>query len=234
MLVDEVLAVGDAAFQQKCIDVFYGLRAEGKTIVLVTHAMSLVEQFCHRAMMLNGGEITHIGDPAEIARAYLSENFRTAPTDERHTERDAAIDAVDVWVTDANGDRVDAVAHGQRMCLHVLLEARETVRTPGISLWLSNDERVRVFAAGALENGGALGDLEPGERVEFTVEIENSLAAGRYYVGCSVVRGSAGMEPLLHRERAGDFVSYGAELYGIVDLDHTSSFTRLGAQEPVK
>ena len=63
MLIDEVLAVGDAAFQQKCLDVFYRLRAEGKTIVLVTHAMGLVEQFCHRAMMLSDGDVKLIGDP---------------------------------------------------------------------------------------------------------------------------------------------------------------------------
>ncbi len=72
MLIDEVLAVGDAAFQQKCIDVFYRLRAEGKTIVLVTHEMGLVERFCHRAMMLSGGDITHLGDPGR-GRARVPE-----------------------------------------------------------------------------------------------------------------------------------------------------------------
>src|SRR5581483_6004801 len=81
MLIDEVLAVGDAAFQQKCIDVFYRLRSEGKTVVLVTHEMGLVERFCHRAMKLSGGDITHIGDPAEIGRAYMSENFATFASD---------------------------------------------------------------------------------------------------------------------------------------------------------
>ena len=64
MLIDEVLAVGDAAFQQKCLDVFYRLKAEGKTIVLVTHAMVSVEQFCDRAMMLTDGDIKLIGEPA--------------------------------------------------------------------------------------------------------------------------------------------------------------------------
>src|SRR5205807_6760751 len=57
MLIDEVLAVGDAAFQQKCLDVFYRLRGEGKTIVLVTHEMGLIERFCHRAMMIKDGGI---------------------------------------------------------------------------------------------------------------------------------------------------------------------------------
>ena len=48
LLIDEVLAVGDASFQQKCFDVFYRLKAEGKTIIFVTHDMSAVKQFCDR------------------------------------------------------------------------------------------------------------------------------------------------------------------------------------------
>ena len=64
LLIDEVLAVGDAAFQQKCFDVFYRLRDEGRTIVLVTHAMSLVERFCHRAMLLHDGLIERDRRPA--------------------------------------------------------------------------------------------------------------------------------------------------------------------------
>ena len=56
LLVDEVLAVGDAAFQQKCFDVFNGMRDEGKTIVFVTHDMGAMKRFCHRALLLERGE----------------------------------------------------------------------------------------------------------------------------------------------------------------------------------
>ena len=55
LLIDEVLAVGDAAFQQKCFEQFHRLKAEGKTIVFVTHDMSAVERFCDRAMLLERG-----------------------------------------------------------------------------------------------------------------------------------------------------------------------------------
>ena len=61
LLVDEILAVGDAAFQQKCFDVFNRLRDEGKTIVFVTHDMGSLQRFCHRAMLLERGEMVEIG-----------------------------------------------------------------------------------------------------------------------------------------------------------------------------
>src|SRR3954463_16018882 len=70
LLVDEVLAVGDAAFQQKCFDEFHRLKAVGKTIVFVTHDMSSVERFCDRAMLIERGRIVKIDQPRVIARAY--------------------------------------------------------------------------------------------------------------------------------------------------------------------
>src|SRR5271168_4202753 len=75
LLIDEVLAVGDAAFQQKCFDVFNDMRDSGKTIVFVTHDMSAVTRFCHRAMLLERGEMVSIGDPRDVADRYLEIAF---------------------------------------------------------------------------------------------------------------------------------------------------------------
>src|SRR5918992_828686 len=75
MLVDEVLAVGDAAFAQKCMDVFRAKRAAGKTLVLVTHDMATVQSFCDRAMLLQHGDVRYTGDPEEAALRYYRLNF---------------------------------------------------------------------------------------------------------------------------------------------------------------
>ncbi len=75
LLIDEVLAVGDASFQQKCLDVFHEQRAAGKTIVLVTHDMTTVEEFCDRAMLIHDGELRFLGDPEEVGRRYFRLNF---------------------------------------------------------------------------------------------------------------------------------------------------------------
>src|SRR3954471_1275635 len=75
MLVDEVLAVGDAAFGQRCMDVFHARRRAGKTLVLVTHDMSTVESLCDRAMLIDEGEVSYLGDPGETAMRYYRVNF---------------------------------------------------------------------------------------------------------------------------------------------------------------
>jgi ABC-type polysaccharide/polyol phosphate transport system ATPase subunit len=72
LLVDEVLAVGDEAFTHKCLDKFGELRRRGKTILLVTHALNLVERFCDEALWLDGGVARMHGDPKRVIDAYLT------------------------------------------------------------------------------------------------------------------------------------------------------------------
>lgn len=71
LLVDEVLAVGDAEFRAKCLDRLHRLRDEGKTIVFVTHAMDVMKEQCDRAILLEGARIVLEGDPADVAERYL-------------------------------------------------------------------------------------------------------------------------------------------------------------------
>lgn len=70
LLLDEVLAVGDAAFQQKCSDYFNSLKDKKQTVILVTHSMENVRKFCTRAILIDNGLIVKEGDPNKIADAY--------------------------------------------------------------------------------------------------------------------------------------------------------------------
>lgn len=72
LLMDEVLAVGDANFQAKCFDIFLGYRRQGKTIVLVTHDLHAVASHCDRALLLEHGELRAIGQAADVIEAYRS------------------------------------------------------------------------------------------------------------------------------------------------------------------
>lgn len=75
LILDEVLAVGDAAFQRKCFDYFDELKKTRKTVVLVTHDMGSVERFCTRALLIENGDIKLIGKPQEVARQYTLDNM---------------------------------------------------------------------------------------------------------------------------------------------------------------
>jgi rfaE bifunctional protein nucleotidyltransferase chain/domain len=72
LLVDEVLAVGDEGFTHKCLDKFAEFRRLGKTILLVTHSLGLVERFCDDALWLDGGRVRSQGDPKRVVDAYLA------------------------------------------------------------------------------------------------------------------------------------------------------------------
>jgi ABC-2 type transport system ATP-binding protein len=70
LLMDEVLAVGDIPFQDKCFDIFRKFKTNGRTIMLVTHEMSIVEDFCDRALILDCSRIVNEGDPKEMVDQY--------------------------------------------------------------------------------------------------------------------------------------------------------------------
>lgn len=75
ILMDEIISVGDLAFQQKSYDTFMSFKKRGKSIILVTHSMDPVEKYCDRAIFLNNGTIESIGNPKEVIEAYTKASF---------------------------------------------------------------------------------------------------------------------------------------------------------------
>jgi ABC-type polysaccharide/polyol phosphate transport system ATPase subunit len=226
LLIDEVLAVGDAAFQQRCLDEFHRLRDEGRTIVLVTHDMTMVERFCNRAMLLTDGEIEMIGDPHEVGRRYIERNFEGfhgAPASvaaKVDRESPARAEIADVWVEDEAGNRVDTVAHGDVLRLHAAIEVQSHVRDPIVDFWVDDDDDARILATSTRPWEDSP-PLEPGDRLEVTVEARNILGDGRYHIGCSLLSGSAALDIVALVNRHKPFHVYGAErVYGLIEFDH--------------
>ncbi|QJU05446.1 ABC transporter ATP-binding protein [Candidatus Saccharibacteria bacterium oral taxon 488] len=96
LMLDEVLAVGDAAFQQKCFDYFEKVKRSGQTVVFVTHDMNAVRRFCSRAMYIESGRIKHIGSPQEIADLYTEINIETITKAEEESQDDSVEMIVDL------------------------------------------------------------------------------------------------------------------------------------------
>src|SRR4051812_37605043 len=131
MLVDEVLAVGDASFAQKCMDVFRAKRDAGRTIALVTHDMATVQSLCDRAMLIHDGELQHIGDPEETALRYYRLNFG-GPEEANGGGGvpDVNVRVADAWLENEAGERVENVEQGEPIGLGVVFEARHDLEAP--------------------------------------------------------------------------------------------------------
>ena len=202
MLIDEVLAVGDASFAQKCLDVFRVKRQAGKTVVLVTHDMATVQSFCDRAMLIHDGELRYIGDPEEAALSYYRLNFTDAGGEGGPPEPGGVPD-VNARVVEARiiGENVQ---QGDPIELEVVFEARHELVAPVFGFHFLDADGVTVFGFNrALEHVGA------GERVRIAGRIDNPLLPGRYFVNCWISRNRTQGDLALHVVRLLDFIVYG-------------------------
>lgn len=101
LLIDEVLAVGDEAFQRKCLERVRGFQNDGRTICLVTHSPEMVRNLCDAAMVLDHGEMIHVGDVNEAILAYrrsLGESPPDADTEDRIDLAPPPLRFTDVWI----------------------------------------------------------------------------------------------------------------------------------------
>jgi ABC-2 type transport system ATP-binding protein len=200
MLIDEVLAVGDAAFAQKCMDVFYEKRAAGTTIVLVTHDMGSVQALCDRAMLLDEGTVRHLGDPQEVAQQYYRINFEGPGADHRGIEvgdvlgQDAVVDLhislVEASVQDERGRTVENVEQDRPFGIDVVLRAQRHLDEPVFAVHVFNVDGATVFGFHKVLDvpAGMPDALANGQRVRIAGRIENQLLPGRYYVQCWISR----------------------------------------------
>jgi ABC-2 type transport system ATP-binding protein len=184
MLIDEVLAVGDAAFAQKCMDVFHERRNAGKTVVLVTHDMATVQTLCHRAMVLHEGELQYLGDPEDGALRYYRLNFATESAGDGDAVKSPFDDSA---VVEINGRAVEArllteageplvnVEHGAPIIVDILLEAARELAAPRFILHIVNEDHVVVFGLTRTLDE----PVAAGQRVRLRGRIENRLVPGR-------------------------------------------------------
>jgi ABC-type polysaccharide/polyol phosphate transport system ATPase subunit len=224
LLIDEVLAVGDAAFQQKCADSFHAMKDEGRTIILVTHEMASVESYCHRAMLLADGKIEHIGDPAEVGRRYMQLNFEQSPDETQHGSDDesGSVRLLNARIENEAGERVSSVEHAETIRMRFELEAKEDFEALDLGFVVTNADNVAIVQYGAAIGEEEERQIAAGQRIEVESDLGNALAPGRYFVHCGVNRDGTG-RVALYVSNALEFVVFGGPPdHGVIYLPHTT------------
>jgi ABC-type polysaccharide/polyol phosphate transport system ATPase subunit len=234
LLIDEVLAVGDAAFQQKCYDALNRIHHEGRTILLVTHDMDAVQRFCDRALLLEGGRMVAIGEPVSVAARYLQLNFATGTTPPEDVEAimgagegDGSAVVVDAWFQDADGRRTEAVEQGRPCALCMRVRFLEAIAEPVFGFVLSDDQHRPVFAVTTEWDERPTGTYGLGEVVDVAVSFDNWFAPGRYFASPRVLRPGPGRHAMAHLEESMSVVVAGSRAGGgLVDIPHEFFLTR--------
>ncbi len=210
LLVDEVLAVGDAEFQRKCLGKMSSVAHEGRTVLFVGHDMTAVQHLCHSAIWLEHGRVRRRGSVAEVVRAYLSE----LDTDSPDTRFPLMNPQYGVGFADCRVHLVEArgsEARTLRVELGVLAE-QDTPRI-GIGLGLMTEMGMVVSSLDAKITNFVF-DMQKGvNRFVLEVpEIDRYLAAGEYVV--RVWLSLPELSRLIELDRAGLIVLHGQDIFG--------------------
>lgn len=180
LLIDEVLAVGDEAFQARCLERVRRFQREGRTIVLVTHALDTVRQVCDRAVMLDHGRVHAIGSPEEVVYELRYVLLRRDPNfvPEEGT-REVEIASVELIRDD--GSTARPVEPGEDLTVQVDVRTNEPVDDLDATFAVYDGANQLVVDGRTSREGYAFGRLNGKRRVRFRLR-EMPLGAGKYWV----------------------------------------------------
>lgn len=180
LLIDEVLAVGDASFQKKCYDYFFELKEKRKTVIFISHDMSAIKSYCDRVMLLDNGRVAALGDPQAVANKYL-ELFRD-PNKLGHEGLrrwgNGAVRQVDSSVVVADDK--------------IILKTEVSVMDPvdeliyGFQIMSSDGTEVTATNSKMIQQKSVC-DLRKGTKLSFQWEIDNIFSSGEYSVNFAYV-----------------------------------------------
>jgi ABC-type polysaccharide/polyol phosphate transport system ATPase subunit len=231
LVIDEVLAVGDASFQAKCYETLEEIRSRGRTILFVTHDMGTVQSVCDRAMLLERGDLVEVGEPERVARLYDQLNFGhlEANQEDRGRHGDGTAEVIDAWAEDELGERTSTVERNRHCSVHAVVEFKRSAVDPVVGLTLNGQHVRYLFSTSSLKVTQRSGTYEPGERVEISVRFRVPFAPGRYDVTPWVSHGTGRRQLMDHREALVPITVIGDRYdAGVVEIEHETAFEHLG------
>lgn len=175
LLVDEVLAVGDAAFQRKCYDYFSSLKRDKKTVIFISHDMNAIREYCDRVILLDEGKIEAIGDADEIAESYLRLfTGDTSPKDDNTSAR-WGDESVKLSI------KLDSLTN-QLIKLSTNIVAKRKVGDQVAGLSIKDASGAIVYGTNSQLVGQSLPSMEKGQTLNLEWEIPNIFRDGKYYI----------------------------------------------------
>ncbi|KQS14321.1 ABC transporter [Curtobacterium sp. Leaf183] len=186
LLVDEVLAVGDEAFQRKCLDRIRTFQEAGKTIIIVTHSLSQVQEMCDRVILLNKGKVLHDGDP--VAAVSM---FRDVLEERRHGElsQDVAVGRGTVLGATVHVDgkqHGESVRPGDDLIVDMEFEHLDRVEDWEAAVQVNNTAGQVVFGTTTGIMGVTLEPLHGRRKLRIRIA-DTAFGTGKYFINVSMM-----------------------------------------------
>jgi len=189
LLVDEVLAVGDAAFQVQCYDRIAELRRSGTTLLFISHDLASVDRLCDRVLLINRGQLAAAGAPAEIIRQYqrlVTDSSASRTADAWPSATAGAARVLDVRFVDESGAEALGTSTGGRLTSIVDIEVAAPVADAVVEVFYYSRDGRTLHCQHSTAISNAIVSLTPGRRrLEFTCDAFG-LQPGIYSVGASI------------------------------------------------
>jgi hypothetical protein len=184
--VDEVLAVGDAEFQRRCLGKMSEFAREGRTVVFVSHDLGAIAQMCERAIWLDGGEVRYDGPTARGIELYLAERSREVPQVEFLRDEEKEVQVLSVALTDEDGAQVDAPVRDRPFAIRVRFVVRRDVGGVDVGLSLLTRSGARVLEENWSDGTQGLAPAAGTGVWDVSMLVPPVLAANDYSVGVSI------------------------------------------------
>lgn len=187
LIVDEVLAVGDAGFQKKCLDAMEGLRSGGRTVLFVSHNLAAVENLCSRGIWLDGGKVRKDGGAREVILDYMASFTGGPPAESSLMDAENRLGSGEIRYTRVEylgPDRTPCTLtrSGDKLVIRFHYHANKTVRYPSFGFRIFTNMGTLITETGNVIHGVDVPRVEPGDG-HIDVEIESlNLLPAQYYL----------------------------------------------------
>jgi lipopolysaccharide transport system ATP-binding protein len=230
LLVDEVLAVGDLAFQMKCFERMEQIREAGTTIVVISHNLTAVLRVSHQVLVLQNGRPDFLGAPADaVARFHeiMSEESENVDIDSGMRLIPGIVEILSLELLDEEGRPTTHVVNGAPLTARLRTRALADVDSVSVTFAVLGADGTAVYTDSSLD--GRLGSLSAGEETVFTMPFRAQVATGSYSVAGYVKSGD--LRSLFANSRAVSFfVSGRISVGGVADLQ--GEIARLPTEHP--
>ncbi len=182
LIVDEVLSIGDHAFQRRCMDKMHKIIRSGATVLFVSHNLKAMTEFCARCLLLDHGRMAAIGPAEDVVSTYIGESQEARPVD---STQDVVISRIAVRNHDGECQNFDS---GQNAWVDIEVTARSRCRKLSVSLYLTDPKDMMVMDTSTERLGHGTFNLEPGETFACTFQLDLNLVSGTFYVSALIFR----------------------------------------------